>query len=97
MHHLLTYLEIIELKRRRISCRSVQMVTLELHRESHTLKDPPKPHTDWYVVVSSTTMSASPIEPLVPKVMAVDGLTFVNNLPRSQVVCHCFRQPDTNQ
>lgn len=34
-------------------------------------------------------MSADPIDPGAPKLMALEGEMFVNKLPRSQRVCHC--------
>ena len=55
------------------------------------LKVPPKPQTDWWVWLSSMTMSAWPMTFGEVKFIGVLGLMFEKRCPRFEVVCHYKR------
>ena len=62
---------------------------------AYVLRDAPSPHTDWYVDVSVTTMSASPMELGDTKLMGFgERLVYVNRLERSHVVAHWMEYVD---
>lgn len=43
--------------------------------EAHSLRDDPIPHTDWYVFVSSITISADPMTLGVVKLIDLEGFS----------------------